>query len=104
MNNVATLNMAKDTYLQLRIREDIKEDLRIVAELRGLSVSGLIHSQIVKMIREEKENSPQLFPVQERPKGIPVAPRSSSKGIPLINNKSVDNESEDTKPRRVKKR
>lgn len=53
--------MPKDTFLQIRIREEIKEDLRLVAEARGLTISALIHSLIVKTIREEREQYPGSF-------------------------------------------
>lgn len=60
----------RTTHLQLRIHEDIKEDLKITAKLKGLSLSAMILSLIVKAIREEKENSPHAFPdfIQNRPK------------------------------------
>jgi len=45
----------KADRLNLRIREDIKRDLMITAELRGLTMSGLINSLIVRAIREEKD-------------------------------------------------
>ncbi len=62
MNNVVTLFMGiKDTYIQFRVKDEIKEDLRIVAELRGLSVSALLHSMATRTIREEKEREPQAF-------------------------------------------
>lgn len=66
MNDVLTMAMPKDTWLQIRIREEIKDDLRIAAELRGLTVSALLHSLIVKTIREEKEVQPSAFPKTER--------------------------------------
>lgn len=59
INNVMTAR--KDTYLQLRVRDDIKADLQILAELRGLTMSGFIHSMIVRAIREEKELYPDSF-------------------------------------------
>jgi antitoxin component of RelBE/YafQ-DinJ toxin-antitoxin module len=51
----------KKSWLQIRINDDIKKDLKIVAELRGLSASALLHSIIVRMIREEKILSPEAF-------------------------------------------
>lgn len=58
---VMTTIKAKDAFLQIRIREDVKQDLAIVAELRGLSMSALINTLVVKMIRDEKELSPGAF-------------------------------------------
>jgi hypothetical protein len=58
-----TVDRFKDSYVQIRIRDDIKADLQKVAELRGLTMSALLHSLIVRTIREEKELSPQGFGV-----------------------------------------
>ena len=66
MNLVMTL---KDTYIQFRIREDVKNSLQKVAEMRGLTMSALLHSLAVKAIREEKEREPQAF----QPKGVKAA-------------------------------
>lgn len=66
--------MPKDTYLQIRIRESLKDDLKLVSEARGLSVSALVHSLIVKAIREERKDAPEVFTEhQTAPKGIPSA-------------------------------
>jgi hypothetical protein len=75
MNNVMTL-MAKGTYIQFRVREDIKEDIQRVAELRGLTTSGLIHSLIVKAIREEKERDPQAFRRDQEQRYVTMYPPS----------------------------
>jgi hypothetical protein len=58
-NNVMT--KLKGTYIQFRVREDVKDDLQKVAEIRGLTMSGLIHSMVVNAIREEKERDPAAF-------------------------------------------
>lgn len=57
----------KTTQLQIRIREDVKEDLKIVAEIRGQSVSGVILSLITKAIHETKAEHPALFGVEHIP-------------------------------------
>src|SRR5688572_13976980 len=77
----------KSRFLQIRINEDIKSDFQIVAELRGLSTSALIHSLIVKTIREEKAREPRAFVPH-----VAVAPRSKSPGIPLMNHKELRRE------------
>lgn len=69
MNIVVTNRRAKDAFLQIRIREDVKEELAVLAELRGLSMSALINSLIVRAIREEKMESPEAFRAK-RSKGI----------------------------------
>lgn len=57
--NVMTLK--KEVNLNVRIRSDVRDDFKIVAELRGISVSGLLHQYMVKLIREEKERDPEAF-------------------------------------------
>lgn len=51
----------KDSRLDLRIREDVKKDLKVMAELHGLSMTGFINSLIVRAIREEKDREPRAF-------------------------------------------
>lgn len=75
INIVSTMVLMKAKFLQIRIREDIKDDFQKVAELRGLSVSALIHSLIVKTIREEKQAAPEAFQVN----GRTVATKSKTK-------------------------
>lgn len=51
----------KKAILNLRLRPDVRDEFAIAAELRGASMSGLLHQFIVRTIREEKELSPQAF-------------------------------------------
>lgn len=60
INNVMTAKL-KGTFIQFRVTDDIKHDLQIVAELRGLTMSSLLHSLMVKTIREEKDREPRAF-------------------------------------------
>jgi uncharacterized protein (DUF1778 family) len=60
MDNVAT-NSVKDVWINIRINPRIREEFKIAAELRGASMSGLIHQFIVKTIREEKGVNPEAF-------------------------------------------
>jgi uncharacterized protein (DUF1778 family) len=59
--SIVALNRTKDDQINFRISPEIKRDLRITAEARGLSVSSLIHSLIVQAIREERATYPHLF-------------------------------------------
>lgn len=52
---------SKTTQLQIRIREDLKNDLRVLAELKGLSVSATVHTLIVKAVRDAKAENPYAF-------------------------------------------
>jgi hypothetical protein len=51
----------KEVRINVRTSEQIKRDLEITAELRGITVSSLVNSLVVKAIREEKEREPQAF-------------------------------------------
>lgn len=53
---------SRGTFLQIRINEDLKEELRVAAEVKGLTQSALIHSLIVKAVREAKLETPSAFP------------------------------------------
>lgn len=86
--NIVPTNV-KSKFLQIRINEDIKSDLQIVAELRGLSTSALIHSLIVKAIRAEKEREPKAF---QRIEHLTVPSKSQSGGTPLINHEELRRE------------
>lgn len=61
MNIVMTLSRSKDTYIQVRIRDDLKEDVQTTAAARGLTMSALIHSLLTQAVREEKEAYPDAF-------------------------------------------
>lgn len=62
----------RDEQLHVRLKPDVKEDLRIVAETRGLTMSALVYSLIVQTIRAEKSADPTLFPTK-LPVGQPLA-------------------------------
>lgn len=49
------------TQLQIRIRENLKDELKITANEKGLTVSALIHSLIVKAVRDAKHENPLAF-------------------------------------------
>lgn len=71
----------KKSILNLRLSPGVLDEFRIVAELRGASMSGLLHQFIVRCIREEKELAPQAFRTEDlttgRPTGIHRLPRRS---------------------------
>ena len=60
MSAVATTT-GKDVHITFRINPKVREDFKIAADLRGASMSGLIHQFIVKTIREEKASNPDAF-------------------------------------------
>lgn len=51
----------KKALFNLKIDENVREEFRIAANLRGASMSGLIHQFIFKIIREEKITNPEAF-------------------------------------------
>lgn len=81
----------RDEHLHIRIKPDIKEHLKILADMRGLTMSGLVQHLIVKAIREGKTEDPAAFQVtiavgqailtEELVGGRPMA-KSSKKKIP----------------------
>jgi predicted DNA binding CopG/RHH family protein len=75
MNIVMTLDKAKDTYIQIRIRDDLKEDIQITAKARGLTMSALIHSLLTQAVRQEKEQYPEAFEVKPKKRLAPVVAR-----------------------------
>lgn len=58
---------SKSSFLQIRIREDLKDELKIAAELRGLTVSGLLHSLISRAVSESRRENPAAFPDYDPP-------------------------------------
>lgn len=62
----------KDDHLHIRLKPSVKDELKIVADARGMTMSGLVYSMIVRTIRDEKNQEPQLF--QTQPKIVRVRP------------------------------
>jgi uncharacterized protein (DUF1778 family) len=51
----------KEVLINIRLRYETREEFRVAAELRGATMSGLLHQFIVRTIREEKERDPAAF-------------------------------------------
>jgi hypothetical protein len=51
----------KEVLINIRLKPETREEFRISAELRGATMSGLLHQFIVRTIREEKERDPKAF-------------------------------------------
>ncbi len=56
--------VVKEVRINVRTSDEIKRDLEITATLRGMSVSALVNSLVVKAIREEKTLEPHAFKTQ----------------------------------------
>lgn len=65
----------KEVLVTIRIAPDVRDQFKKAAELRGSTMSGLMHQFIVRTIREETEAAPQEFGVRRRDIGhrAPVA-------------------------------
>ena len=56
---------SRDDRLHLRIHGQLKEELKIAAELEGLKPSQLIHSLVVKFVAVKKAENPAAFAKRE---------------------------------------
>jgi len=54
----------KEVLVTIRIAPEVRNEFKTAAELRGSTMSGLMHQFIVKTIREEKGENPQVFKTQ----------------------------------------
>lgn len=61
MTFVSTMANTKDERIYIRVSEDIRDEFDAVAEYRGLTRSGLLHSLIVRTIHETKKEAPEIF-------------------------------------------
>ena len=52
--------MKKDTYVIIRINKEVKEKAQVIAEENGLSLSALINSYLVSLIKEKDGNMVHL--------------------------------------------
>jgi hypothetical protein len=51
----------KTRMINVRLSEKVHEDFKIACELRGVSMSSLMHQYVIRVIREEKEMAPRAF-------------------------------------------
>lgn len=51
----------KGERIYIRVSEKIRDDFDAVAEHRGLTRSGLLHSLIVKTIHDARKEVPEIF-------------------------------------------
>ena len=50
------------SFIQFRIRKDLKEELKTTAELAGVSISALLHMLIKGAISDARRRHPEAFP------------------------------------------
>lgn len=51
----------KVKMINVRLKPSVHDEFKIACELRGASMSSLMHQFIVRTIREEKDREPQAF-------------------------------------------
>lgn len=53
--------MQRKVQLNLEMPLEVREEFRIAATLKGLTMSGVLNEYIRRVIREEKQHAPELF-------------------------------------------
>jgi len=76
------LLVPKEKLVNVRLTPKTHEEFKIACELRGASMSSLLHQFIVRTIREEKDMSPHSFVTERSVNGKRLAP-NSAKGMPI---------------------
>lgn len=61
----------KDERIYIRVTEKVRDDFDIIAEHKGLNRSALLHSMIVKMIFDTRNEMPFLFENSDKKYSIP---------------------------------
>lgn len=56
--------------INIQVPFDIREDFRIVAANRGFSMSNMLFQYILKVVREAKAETPEIFPDYNPPPKI----------------------------------
>lgn len=51
----------KVRMINVRLKPETHDDFKLACELRGGSMSSILHQFIVRTIREERENEPRAF-------------------------------------------
>jgi hypothetical protein len=69
---VNTQETTEEVQINVRLPLKVREEFRIAAKLRGLTMSGLLHQYIRKTIKEEKQSDPEPFLKYEQTDSIPV--------------------------------
>lgn len=73
----------KVKMINVRLKPETHRDFMIACELRGGSMSSILHQFIVRTIREEREMSPKAFAKPDLVKGIDVAPSNHETRIKM---------------------
>lgn len=97
--------VAKSTSINLRITPQFRNDLQSLADYRGLTLSSLAHSLLVKAVRQEKQIEPDAFTDSERQvNGIVVRPNQPDTAIKMDLNVKVPARRIEDVPKKKNKR
>lgn len=60
------LIMGKEVRLNIRIKPNLKAELEAVADFHGLTTSSYVHSILVRQMRKERQEMPDVFEQVEK--------------------------------------
>jgi len=60
--------MKKTRIVNVRLAPEVHDDFRLACELRGASMSALLHQFIFRVIREERDAAPSAFEQAKTPR------------------------------------
>lgn len=89
MTIVSTMGTTKNDRIYVRVNDEIKDDFERVAAYRGLKMSALLHSLMVKTINEQREKTPQLFSAKDKTNRSASASSDSTAGRAKIKAKKA---------------
>lgn len=87
--DVMTKKNLKEVLMTLRVRPDVRDSFRVAADMKGATMSGLIHQFMMRTIRDIQETYPEEFKTKLREleqadlqiaKAAPAARKSTNKG------------------------
>lgn len=67
----SAMSTNKEVLINLRVRPEVRDEFKLAAELRGATMSGLLHQFIFRIIREEKIENPEAFEERPQPEVVP---------------------------------
>ncbi len=70
----------KEKLLTVKVAPQVLQDFKVAAELKGGTMSALVHMFVVQTIREQKERNPESFaPEKEKRRRVIVAEAKDEK-------------------------
>lgn len=90
----------KVKMINVRLKPETHDEFKIACELRGGSMSSIMHQFIVRTIREEKERDPRAFIIE--PPSRTLAARTQSSSRPRINAEELNRRKAGDNPNKKK--